>query len=276
MLGAVAMAAAPVSAPAQVQPSRSTDYLYASGPVDARALWTNPAGLGVVPNASLLAELSLGRNQPDGWHTSQYTIGLSTRAGSFGYQRDRVPGARSVGTWRIGGGFNLGSAALGAAIALYGSRRGWDLGLRYAPTPRVALAGVVRNLGRPQAGDSILRITGVGAVSLRLGSGLVLAGEMTGIERRVVPGYDVFFRGGLQLVFPGRVPLTALANLRFDRDLQAQQWTAGIAIGGYSQLVAIAGGWAPGATGGMENLSFAAVSTSLRQSTRRSGMTRHM
>lgn len=263
-LGLVALATAP--AEAQVQPPRSTEYLYASGPIDARALWTNPAGLAVVPHASLLGELSRVRNQADGWRTAQYSIGLSTRAGAFGYQRDRFADGRSVGTWRIGGGLNFGPAALGASIALYGSRRGWDLGLRYAPSPRVALAGVVRNLGRPQVGDSSLRINGVGAVSARLGSGLVLAGDVTGIERGAVPGYDVFFRGGLQLVFPGRVPLTAIANLRFDRDLQAQEWTAGIAIGGLAQLVAIGGGWAnvpqnSGIPRGIENLSFAAVST---------------
>jgi len=40
---------------------RSADYMFAATASDARAIWVNPAGLAVVPEASLFGEFVLQR-----------------------------------------------------------------------------------------------------------------------------------------------------------------------------------------------------------------------
>ena len=77
---------------AQTLPARSGDYLFVTNAVDARALWVNPAGLGVVPEASIMGEFSLTPGGGD-VRLAQYTVGLNSRGFSIGYRRNRPRGA---------------------------------------------------------------------------------------------------------------------------------------------------------------------------------------
>jgi hypothetical protein len=59
-LGLIALAAAsPLRA--QLAAPRSASYLFSANVEDARALWINPAGLGVLPIASIYAEVAADR-----------------------------------------------------------------------------------------------------------------------------------------------------------------------------------------------------------------------
>ncbi len=256
---ALSLAAGPVLA--QHQPSRSNEYLLVTGPADVRALWVNPAGIAVVSQASLMGELAFSREVTD-WRVNQYTFGLSSRAAALGYQRDRYATGESIGTWRVGGAVNLGRGSLGTSIAFYQSGRGFDAGLRYAPAPGIHLGAVVRNIGRPAVRDSILRITGITGLAFIPSRSFRLAAEAVAVERRPVAGYDVSYRTGLQLSLTGRLRMTALTAVHFDRDLQVERWTAGIALGGFNQIIGIGGG-VPNSISGrqLESMSISAVST---------------
>jgi hypothetical protein len=275
---ALTVLAAPLGA--QLPPSRSGEYLFAAGPTDVRALWVNPAGPSVVPQASILGEVTVGREIPDDWRVSQYTFGLSSRGVSLGYQRDRHQLLESIGTWRLGGSVKLGRGAFGTAIAFHRSRRGWDVGVRYQAGRQVQLAAVVRNIGRPTVRDSVLRVTLVSGLAWQLGA-LRLSSEAVAVERRPADGYDVSYRTGMQLALPLRWRATAVAAVDLNQDLQLRRWSAGLALGGTAQLVGVASGLANTAAGHrIESLSVSGVSARIvrqdgrAQSTSRSGITR--
>ena len=139
------------SAQAHFQPARSEDYLFASSVNDVRALWVNPAGLGIVREASLMGKFSLERRTAGDWRLGQYTLGLNSRGISLGFRRDRLP-TFSNSIIRVGLGLGFPRGAFGAAVSIHRGTtndRSLDLGLRLIPLPRVDLGVVLKNIGRP-------------------------------------------------------------------------------------------------------------------------------
>jgi len=83
----------------QVAPNRSTQYLHPTEVSDARALWVNPAGLALFPEASLNLDVTVGDPGAKG-RLRQFTLGLNSRGLSFGYQRDVFDGGVRGSTYR--------------------------------------------------------------------------------------------------------------------------------------------------------------------------------
>ena len=88
---------------AQPVPVRSRDYLFLTNVADARALWVNPAGLSVVPEASLMGEFTVDRTSGD-LRIEQYALGFNSRGVALGYQRNRLVGEEPVAILRAGYG----------------------------------------------------------------------------------------------------------------------------------------------------------------------------
>jgi hypothetical protein len=134
------------------------------------------------------------------------------------------------------------------------------VGLRFAPGSQLHVAAVVRNIGRPVARDSVLRITGATGLAWQAARALRLSAEAVAVERRPVDGYDLSWRTGMQLGISNRGPIRVLAALRLDHNLRLQRWSVGIALGGLNQLVGVTTGEREG-TRNIESISASAVST---------------
>lgn len=243
---------------AQDQPARSSEYLFTTGPVDIRALWINPGALSVIPQASLVADVSFARGADEDWRTSQYSFGVSSRGIGLGYQRDRFE-TGGIGTWRLGGSINLGPGGFGTAISFHDSNRSYDVGVRYSPAPPVHLAGVVRNIGRPTVRDSVLRVTAVAGLGWQPARTLRLSGEAVAVERRPDPGYTISYRAGIQFGLSSRGQVRILGAVRLDENLAVQRWSAGLLLGGFSQIAGVTTGVHSGSFD-VEELNLSAVS----------------
>lgn len=269
-----ALVGSAITAPlaAQMPTSRSGDYLFATAVEDARALWVNPAGLGVRPLASLFGEVLTQRAIDGGWRVGQYSIALSSRNAGFGYRRDRFENEASVGTWRFGGAFRLTRLALGTSMEFHRGGRSWDIGLQYLPAPTVLFGFVLRNAGRPVVRNDTLRLLGVGSVAWRPGGGALLSAEATATERRPASGYDYLYRAGAQLLLPLRSPVTAFAVFEFPSGVSGPRlarWSLGLAYGGLNQLLGVATTLHPeGAGTQMESWSLAALSRGMTRPNR--------
>lgn len=259
-LVASAFAAGPAAAQA-VRP-RSTDYLFVATADDARALWVNPAGLGVVWEASVLAELVVENPDSGSLRLAQWTVGFNSRGLSIGYQRDRhgddpatpLEDGHSTDAVRFGAGFHIPNGAIGGSFTFYrphtelsSTQRGGDLGLRYRPLPRVDLAVVLRNIGRPLVRDSIAPLTAtLGVGWLAAPSVLQVGFEASAAERPFASGYDITYRGGVELGLPGALPLGAVMAFDFANDFAVTAWAVGVSFGGPDRLLGTLSGRAPG------------------------------
>ena len=87
---------------AQSVSARSQDYLFLTNVADVRALWVNPAGLALVPEASILGELTFERLGGD-LRVDQYAVGFNSRGISIGYQRSRLVGEKPVSARQVAG-----------------------------------------------------------------------------------------------------------------------------------------------------------------------------
>ena len=236
----LALAAAP-PLDAQAPEPRSATYLFSASVEDARALWVNPAGLGILPIASLYAEGTADYGTGDDWGMRQYSFGIHSRSIALSYQRDRMLAGGSRGTWRLGAGFPLGRrAALGTAITLTKPQRAVDIGLRFSPVRLLDAGVVVRNVGRPDVNGVEIPMTVVGGFVWYLAGGrFALQGDATGTERRPQSGYDMGYRAGAQLVLPGRQALTLLTAIDLGNRLGPNRWSFGIGIGYQAQALAV-------------------------------------
>lgn len=221
---------------AQYRAARSLDYGFVATAQDVRALWVNPAGLSTIIEASVMGELSLERPLGRDLRIGQLSAGFNSRGLSFLYQRDRFPeDSISGSTFRVGVGYALARFTIGAAAALYRggvSQTGVDIGLRFPRYGPVALAAVVRNIGRPFVRDSLLRLQGVAGASWRGMQGVVeLAGEARATER-ATSGYNVGFAVGAKVQTRGRLPLGVLGALDLGNNFRIDRWSVGLIIGG--------------------------------------------
>src|SRR3954468_19350806 len=84
-----------------VAPNRATAYLFPTDVHDARAVWVNPAGLAVLREASVYAEIGIGDPGSRG-KLRQINAGFNSRGLSLGYQRDILDVGIRGSTLRIG------------------------------------------------------------------------------------------------------------------------------------------------------------------------------
>ncbi len=228
---------------AQGVSGRSQDYLFLTNVADVRALWVNPAGLALVPEASILGELTFERLSGD-LRVEQYAVGFNSRGISFGYQRNRLVGEKPVSTLRTGFGFPFRGGSLGVTLSRYrqDSTRsfGADFGLIYVPRVAVQLGLVVRHLGRPTVRGADLPVTTVGAAQMTL-SVIQLTWETAAAER-LEPGdsgFDFTHRGGVRLALWKQLPVMLIAAVDLGSNVRIDRLNLGFSIGGARQLTSI-------------------------------------
>lgn len=263
----------PVAAATQQSEPRSRDYLFITGVSDVRAVWVNPAGLGSLPEASIMAEAVLDRT--DGSvKLGQYTLGLNSRGLGLSYERDRSRDSVSVGIVRIGLGLPLGRGSLGAAMSSYGRgggrQQGYDLGARYPVLAGLEAGVVVRNIDRPQPVFSEGRlpiVTVAGATWVIAPQLATVSVEATAVERLgAASGFDLGYRGGFVIRSARPWPLALHAAAAVDSDGRLRQWSLGLLIGGLDRVGAVAS--ASPSTGLGEPRRFSAVGVASRRAPR--------
>ncbi len=228
---------------AQSLSGRSQDYLFLTNVADIRALWVNPAGLALVPEASILGELTFERLSGD-LRVEQYAFGFNSRGISFGYQRNRLVGEKPVSILRTGFGFPFRGGSLGVALLRYRQDStksyGADVGLIYVPRVAVQLGLVVRHLGRPTVRRADLPVTTVGAAQMTL-SVIQLTWETAAAER-LEPGdsgFDFTHRGGVRLALWKQLPMMLIAAVDLGSNMRIDRLNLGFSIGGARQLTSI-------------------------------------
>ena len=234
------------TATAQILPVRSRDYLFLTNVADVRALWVNPAGLAVVPEASLLGELTFDRSSDD-LRVEQYALGFNSRGFALGYQRNRLVGEDPVGVLRTGFGYPIRSGALGAAVSRYSQDStksyGMEVGLVLFPRLKVPLqlGALVRHIGRPTVRGGNLPVTGIGALQLSTAS-LQISWESHAAERVEpgVSGFDVTHRAGARVMFGGGgFPIILTGAVDLGSNVRIDQVNVGFSIGGARQVTAM-------------------------------------
>lgn len=221
--------------PAQVAPNRAATYLHPADVQDARAVWLNPAGLGILREASIYAELTVGDER-----LQQLDAGFNARGLAFAYQRDVFDGGERGHTYRLGLAGAADALAAGLAVAYYrggGARAtGWDVGATYVPAARVSIAGVIANIGSPHVRGVELPVTFVPAVTLRPVAAFALSAHAAVTSDSVRSlAFGLAWRPAV-----GRWPVEVLARLDTDRELRRGAFAFGLSIGGRDRIGAIA------------------------------------
>lgn len=241
------------SAAAQYRGPRSADHLFPAAVWGARALWVNPAGLGIVNEASLMLEAMVERDPDASYPLAQYTIGFNSRGFAFAFRHDgfHIPDGDSLislggNTWRLGFGRGLGRLAIGAAVSLYSGadrKQHVDLGLRYMLARGLDLAIGVEHLGQPEVRDSSLRFTGAAGLSWTTLNGIVgLDAELRAQNREIGSGYLMGYRGGLRIHTPGTVPIAVTGVMELDDGFDVRRVMLGLAVGADYLASLVAGG----------------------------------
>ncbi len=234
-----AFLALPVFAAAQeVAPNRATAYLHPTDVRDPRALWVNPAGLGLLRDASVYAEVAVQDPGSGAGRLRQLSAGFNSRGLAFAYQRDLFDGGRRGHTYRLGLAGSSKGLAAGAAMALYrGDTKGtgWDFGASYGFEGGAALTvgGVIANIGQPVVRSLEQRLTFIpGATWRPLGPASALS-----IHARITPDSVVGYAFGVSWQgSEGRWPIGVLARLDTDGGLRRGAFAVGISFGGPDRL----------------------------------------
>ena len=231
------------TAPAQQSGPRSGDYLFASSGDDVRALWVNPAGLGVLVEASVMAEAVVERPVDGDLRLREWAVGFNSRGLSMGYLRERSAPGQATYVLRLGTGTRFRGGAVGAALSFLGgggtsTQRGLDVGVRLHPLPPVDLGAAVHNIGRPLVLFERRPVTGVVALTWTpLDARGQISIQSRFAERLNMSGYDVTHRAGARLATRGSLPLGALLVVDLASKLKIDGWTVGIVLGGRDQAV---------------------------------------
>lgn len=237
-LAAVALSAG--SAAAQEIRPRSSDYLFVATVSDVRATWLNPAGLGVVNEASVMGELVVDAPAGGDARLGQWTTGFNSRGFSIAFQQTRFADGTSNNIWHFGVGLAFTRGALGGSVAWHTGEgdndRAGDIGFYYLLASPVSVGIVLRNIGRPVVRDSTLPITGVlGLGWLAVPRHLEIAAEMLVTEETEFSDIKAVYRAGLQLATGGKIPIGALANVDLGSNFKIDRWSIGVSIGGDSR-----------------------------------------
>lgn len=235
---------------AQVAINRSDAYLFPSEADDARALWVNPAGLGIRQEASVYFDLTVANPGSLG-QLRQLNLGFNARGLAFGYQRDQFSGGVRGSTYKLGFGAGEGRMAVGLGAALYrGDTKGtgWDLGATYKAASSLVLAGVIANIGQPNVRGLVQRVQYTASAALQvapgIGFGALAQANTSGMKAYGVDGRFEFDPG---------FPLGFIVRLDTDQKLRRSQFALGVSIGGQGKMGLVA--TTPGNVSGVNNLT---------------------
>jgi hypothetical protein len=239
--------------------------MFAATANDARAIWVNPAGLAVVPEASLMAEFVVQRPLNDDLRFSQLSVGFNSQGLSFGYNRERLPSESSNNTYRLALARALRGWTVGFSVSHFRSGvndTGFDAGIRYRVLSSLQLGVVLRNIGQPQVRSDTLPLTGVASLGWTLLPGfLTFSGEAIAMNRIEDSGYDMAYRGGAQLSFGRTLPVSGLTAVALDQNLGVMMWSFGLSVGGARRGVFVAGVTPDNPSMRVENLSLTGLAT---------------
>ena len=235
---ALTLAAGPVAA--QTLRPRSSDYLFVATVADVRATWLNPAGLGVVQEASVMGELVMDRPADGDARLGQWTAGFNSRGFSIAFQQSRFPDGTSSNIWHFGAGLGFTRGALGGTVAWFTGEgendRAGDIGFYYLLASPLSVGVVVRNIGRPVVRDSVLPInTVVGLGWLPVPNHLQIAAEVIVTEETAFSDIEAVYRAGLQVATAGKVRVGAVTALDLGSNFKIDRWSIGITLGGESR-----------------------------------------
>ena len=225
----------------QVAPNRATAYLFPTEVQDARAIWVNPAGLGVLREASIYGELLVGDPGAAG-QLRQINAGFNARGLSVAYQRDNLDGDVNGHTLRLGLAGGSGGLAAGFAIALYRGTNahatGWDVGVTYVPHPKLSVGLVGANIGQPVVRGLKQIMTYVPGLTWRT----PVQGVSFSSDARITTDSVASFAFGLswRAGGSGRWPLELMTRLDTDGDFRRGAFVFGLSLGGQDRFGAIA------------------------------------
>jgi hypothetical protein len=266
----VALAVRPSGRPAvaqQVAPNRATAYLHPTDVRDARAVWVNPAGLGVLPQASVYAEFAVSDPGSRG-RLRQVNAGFNSRGLSFGYQRDILDNGARGHTYRLGVAGSAGGLAAGFATAYYrgdgAKATGWDLGVLYAAFPNLSIGMVATNVGQPVVRSLRQRLTYVPGLTWNPNPIPTLG---LAVHARITPDSVAAYAVGLiwrtasvrANGLPRRWPIEIIARLDTDGDLRRGAFVLGFSLGAQDRLGAVVS--TPGDVSRVEGASVYGLST---------------
>jgi hypothetical protein len=236
----------------QVAPNRSTAYLFPTNVQDVRALWVNPAGLGVQREASTYAELVVTDPGALG-QLGQINAGFNARGLSVGYQRDNLDDG--VGhTYRLGLAGGSGGLAVGGALSLYrgtdAKSTGWDVGITYTAHRSLNAALVLANIGQPVVRGLPQRITYIPALTWAPVAGLGVSTDV-----RITPDSIASYAFGLswRTRTAGKWPIELITRLDTDGDLRRGAFVFGLSLGSQDRFGAI--GTTPGDVSRVDGVS---------------------
>ena len=240
----------------QVAPNRANSYLLPTDVHDARAVWVNPAGLGVSREASVFAEINVGDPGARG-RLRQINAGFNSRGLSLGYQRDILDNGARGTTLRLGLAGGSQGLAVGFDIARYSgsgvNATGWDLGALYAALPQLTVGMVAANIGQPIVRGLRQRFTFIPGLTWHPGPVPAIA---VSTDARITRGSVESYAFGLAwrtTSTSSRWPIEIIARMDTDDRLRRGAFALGFSIGGQNRFGAVAS--APGDVSRIDGLS---------------------
>lgn len=245
----------------QVAPNRATAYLFPTEVRDARAIWVNPAGLGMQREASIYAEVAVSEPGSKG-RLRQVNAGFNARGLSFGYQRDMLDAGVRGHTYRLGLAGGAGGLAAGLAVAHYrgdgAKATGWDLGVTYTPYPTLTVGALASNLGQPLVRGLQQRLTYVPGMTWRPAPLPALA---LSADARITPDSVAAFAFGVswRARTASRWAIEIITRLDTDGEFRRGAFVLGLSVGGQDRFGAIA--TTPGDASTVDGLSVYGLAT---------------
>jgi hypothetical protein len=225
-----------------VAPNLATGYLFPTDVRDARAIWVNPAGLGLSREASVYAELGVGEPGSRG-RLRQINAGFNSRGLSLGYQKDFLDNGVRGTTLRLGLAGGAQGLAAGFAVARYGGSgahaTGWDLGVSYAALAQLRVGLVAANLGQPIVRGQRQRFTFIPGLTWHPGPVPAIAFSTSAhLATDSVLSY-AFGLSWRTTSTSSRWPIEILARMDTDKGFRRGAFALGVSIGGENRFGAV-------------------------------------
>jgi len=226
-----------------VAPNRASGYLFPTDVHDARAIWVNPAGLGLLRDASVYAEMGVSDPGSKG-RLRQINAGFNSRGLSLAYQRDFLDSGVRGSTLRLGLAGGAQGLAAGVAIARYSgsgaNATGWDIGVSYAALPQVMVGLVAANVGQPIVRGLRQQFTFVPGATWHPGSvpSIALSTDAR-ITRDSVESY-AFGLSWRTTSTSSRWPIEVIARMDTDNHLARGGFALGLSLGAQNRFGAVA------------------------------------
>ena len=260
MITATLLTAQPVNCltAQQVASNRANAYLFTTDVHDVRAIWVNPAGLGVQREASIYAEVAVGDPGSKGT-LDQWSAGFNARGLAFGYQHDALDDGLTGNTYRLGLAGGSGGLAAGGSVARYGGSgakaTGWDVGISYVLKPPLTVGLVAVNIGQPVVRGLEQSFTLVPGFTWKPSAAFGFSADA-----RITPDSVASYAFGLSWKSGGsRWPVGVIARLDTDQDLRRGAFAFGLSFGARDQFGLIA--TTPGDVSSVDQASLYGLST---------------